>query len=59
MHDNDMAKRLNKELEDKISMIQEKQNEYMAKIFTQETEIEKLQLKYDKSLSEKDGMVKE
>lgn len=59
MHDNDMAKRQNKELEDKMSILQEKLNEHLSSIYKYEVQIEKWQLDMDAFNTEKQGVLKE
>jgi chromosome segregation ATPase len=54
-----MAKRMNKELEDKMSIIHEKLNEHLSTIYSNEIEIEKLTMNLDKALSEREGISKE
>jgi len=59
MHDNDMAKRNNKELEDKLSLTQEKMNELFSKMFAQENEMESLKLSIDRHKSIEEGLIKD
>ena len=59
IHENDMARRNNKELEDKLLITQEKMNEYFSKIYAQENEIEKLNLQIDQYHSKEEGLEKE
>jgi hypothetical protein len=59
MHDNDMAKRQNKDVEDKMAIVQEKLNEHLSTIYKYEIQIEKYQLDMDAFNTEKQGIQKE
>lgn len=59
MHENDMAKRRNKELEERIAILQERLNEHLSTIYSNEIEIERLKLQKDKWSTESEGLIKE
>ena len=54
-----MSQRLNKDTEAKMSIIQEKINEYLTQIYSYEIEIEKQKLDIDMFNTEKEGVVNE
>lgn len=54
-----MGKRNNKDLEDRMMIIQEKSNEHLARSFSLENDIEKLKLNVDKEISDKEGYIKQ
>lgn len=59
MHDNDMAKRNNKELEDKLYLSQEKLNEGYSIIYNQESKLETIKLSIDKHKSVEEGLLQD
>ncbi|CAI2370269.1 unnamed protein product [Moneuplotes crassus] len=58
-HENDIGKRNNMELEDKIAISQEKLNECFSTLCAKENEMEKLKLSIDKYASIEKGLIKE
>ena len=59
IHENDLSKRRNKELEERMAIIQEKVNEYLSNIYANEIEIEKFKLIIDKRNTEQEKFIKE
>lgn len=59
LYESEMAKRRNKDLDDRLAAVQEKLNENLSEIYSKEVEIEKLQLQIDRRSTEQEGLTNE
>ena len=59
MQDGEKLKRRNKDLDDKIIIMQEKINEYYSEIYEKDIELEKLKLQIDRRSTEEVGLINE